>query len=128
MRHVFMLRLGELIGGRDISDFARDVGFKTETIRRYTVGERIPKGDFLYSLCKATGVSSDWLLGLSDEKRLPVASSEPAPAAPDSGALHVSFPSSSPEGPRVRLLRLYDTDPAVRAHIDRLVELLDAHS
>lgn len=134
MKDIFLLRLGELIDGRDIAEFARSIGFNTETLRRYTTGERTPKGDFLYELCKATGVSSDWLLGLSDA-RYPV-SSTPAGAAfgvAESSGLDYKAPvafqvADPPNSPRGRLLRLYDSDKAVRLHIDKLIDLLSART
>ena len=70
MKKVFISRMQELINGRDIAEFARSIGFKAETIRRYVKGERAPNGAFLYDLCKATGISANWLLGLSDVRSM----------------------------------------------------------
>lgn len=68
MNTVFISRILEVIDGRDIAEFARSIGFKAETIRRYSNGERTPNGAFIYDFCKATGVSADWLLGLSTHR------------------------------------------------------------
>lgn len=68
MKDVFISRMREVVAGRDIAEFARSIGFKAETIRRYSNGERTPNGVFLHDFCKATGESSDWLLGLSQHR------------------------------------------------------------
>ena len=50
---------------------AEGVGLPFMTYRRYASGEREPNASIVASLAKFFRVSSDYLLGLSDEPQLP---------------------------------------------------------
>ena len=63
-------RLKELrsIHGFTQQDVANKLGLKREQYRRYEVGINEMKATHIIKLCKLFHVSSDYLLGLSDDK------------------------------------------------------------
>lgn len=66
---VFGCRLAQAIRARGatVPETARDIGVGKQSIYNWIGGERYPNGYTLIRLCRALGVSSDWLLGLEDE-------------------------------------------------------------
>ena len=66
---IFTLRFRELVGTRSITDFSNEYGLKRPTMGQFFSGERVPGAPMLREICEKTGVSADWLLGLSDVKR-----------------------------------------------------------
>lgn len=83
MKKVFSARLIELRGTRNTSEFARFLGMKQATLDRYVKMQRTPNGESIVQICKACGVSADWLLGLAP------ACASPPPPFPPSG-LHAA--------------------------------------
>ena len=61
-------RAAMLQGERSTSQFARDLGMQQSTLDLYLKGKRKPSVELIYCICRKCGVSSDWLLGLSDTK------------------------------------------------------------
>ncbi len=63
-------RLSQLIQEKNITqrELANKTGMTECTISRYCSGERTPHADNLRRIAKALDVSSDYLLGLSDEQ------------------------------------------------------------
>lgn len=47
--------------------FANKVGITRQTVGFYYNGERVPDVEGISKICKACGVSADWLLGLADK-------------------------------------------------------------
>lgn len=45
-------------------EFAEKIGVTEVTISRYINNERQPNADMIILICRALGVSSDWLLGM----------------------------------------------------------------
>lgn len=68
MKKIFSKRLTELVGNKPVTEFARLVGIPQATIDRYLKMQRSPNGEFIARISKVTGVSADWLLGLSDQR------------------------------------------------------------
>ena len=64
--NVFLERLSVLKGERGVSEFARFLGINQKTLDHAIKGERKPSVEMVVSICSKTGVSSDWLIGLSD--------------------------------------------------------------
>ena len=64
---VFAKRLKEIrkVYGTQ-EQFSQRVGIVPSTYRGYESGNRVPDLKILKSICKATGVSADWLIGLDD--------------------------------------------------------------
>jgi len=54
--------------GMNVSEFARFIGQKQQTVYCYLSGERKISLDFVYCVCEKCGVSADWLLGLSPQR------------------------------------------------------------
>lgn len=52
-------------------EFARTLGVPLNTYTNWVRGIRYPGGDMIARLCTHLGVSSDWLLGLSDVRAGP---------------------------------------------------------
>jgi len=48
--------------------FARVCGFERATVGAWTRRRCLPRADMVAMICAAMGVSSDWLLGLSNER------------------------------------------------------------
>jgi transcriptional regulator with XRE-family HTH domain len=67
MKKTFASRLLSLCNGKSIAECARSWGIKQASLDRYVKEQRTPTGEAIVEICKATGVSADWLLGLSDE-------------------------------------------------------------
>lgn len=52
--------------------FSRYIGASSHAIVRYwELGLRIPSSYFVFQIAQAFGVTADWLLGLTDERRKP---------------------------------------------------------
>ena len=64
------LRLLELRGSATQSEFARSIGVIQQTYAHWELGVRQPKLQELARLAQHFGVSTDWLLGLTDVKAL----------------------------------------------------------
>ena len=54
--------------GLNLSDLAKKTGLQRQTISLYATGQRNPDTERLTSICHALNCSSDYLLGLSNEK------------------------------------------------------------
>ena len=65
MSNVFPSRLRKLCEGKTVAECARSWGISQAALDRYTKGQRTPNGEAIITICQATGVSADWLLGLS---------------------------------------------------------------
>ena len=66
----FTKRLNELIEESKITqrDLAQDIGVTESAISKYISGERIPNSEIISNLATALGTTSDYLLGLSNNK------------------------------------------------------------
>ena len=74
---IFRDRLNILLGDMSTTDFADKVDVSRQTMGFYLNGERIPDSLTLARICKVCSVSSDWLLGLTnDPKPRPCAADE----------------------------------------------------
>lgn len=60
----------ELMGDMTIQEFADKLGMSRATVGFYSSGQRIPDALGITTIAKKCGVSADWLLGLSNAKRL----------------------------------------------------------
>lgn len=70
-------RLNELMGELSTTEFADKVGVSRQTMGFYLNGDRIPDSATLMLICKSCNVSSDWLLGFTeDPKRQPSAADD----------------------------------------------------
>ncbi len=68
-RNTLAMRLDEIIsvlGNK--SKLARLIGANPSDVTRWTSGERVPTTKIIYRICRLTGISSDYLLGLSNIK------------------------------------------------------------
>ncbi|MBQ9345430.1 MAG: helix-turn-helix transcriptional regulator [Kiritimatiellae bacterium] len=63
----FLARLKLLRGKENQGKFAKKLGLKQGSYSRYETGEREPDLRTLCQIAESAGVSSDWLLGLTDE-------------------------------------------------------------
>jgi transcriptional regulator with XRE-family HTH domain len=61
-------RLDRLLKRQHISstDLAKTLGVAQATVSRYRSGERAPDPNTLAAICRAVGVSADYLLGLTE--------------------------------------------------------------
>lgn len=73
---IFRDRLNILLGDMSTTDFADKVDVSRQTMGFYLNGDRIPDSLTLARICKVCSVSSDWLLGLTNDP-------EPRPCAAD---------------------------------------------
>lgn len=62
-------RLRELRGNESQTSFAKRIGTKQTTYSAWERGEKAPPANSIALICKACGVSSDYLLGLSDDPK-----------------------------------------------------------
>ncbi|MCL2103466.1 MAG: helix-turn-helix domain-containing protein [Kiritimatiellaeota bacterium] len=63
---IFSSRINELIKDESVSAFARRVGLRQATVDRYVRDVHSPNADALLAIATHCGVTTDWLLGLSD--------------------------------------------------------------
>lgn len=54
-------RLAQIRGKRSLKLFGKQVGFSSETVRRYLAGQR-PSSEFLMKVCSTQDISALWLL------------------------------------------------------------------
>lgn len=64
---IFLERLKSLQGDQSVSSFARFLGIPQKSLDNYTKGLRKPSVELVLLVCSKTGVSADYLLGLSDD-------------------------------------------------------------
>lgn len=64
---ILKLRLNKLLGDMSVTEFAKKLGLSRQTVGFYLNGDRIPDSETLVQICKTCHVSSDWLLGLSND-------------------------------------------------------------
>lgn len=62
----FRERFSKLRGDESQKDFATRIGISRPTVGFYENGDRLPQADVLKQIAERCGVSTDWLLGLSD--------------------------------------------------------------
>lgn len=62
----FTKRFRELRGNRDNTEFAKFLGISRQTVGFYYNGDRIPDAMMLKQIAEKCGVSTDYLLGLTD--------------------------------------------------------------
>lgn len=62
----FQERFSKLRGDESQKDFAARIGISRPTVGFYENGDRLPQADVLKQIAERCGVSTDWLLGLSD--------------------------------------------------------------
>ena len=67
---IFSKRLLELKGNRNNIEFAECLGISRQTVGFYLNGERVPDAENIKLIAEKCNVSADWLLGLSDVKRV----------------------------------------------------------
>jgi transcriptional regulator with XRE-family HTH domain len=65
---IFEERLNKLRGNMSQDEFAKKIGIARATVGFYENGERIPDASYLIKIAQACEVSTDWLLGLTDDK------------------------------------------------------------
>lgn len=61
-------RLRSLRGSRTQAEIAAVLGMKQPMWARYEQGITTPGADVLIHICTTCGISSDWLLGLTDQE------------------------------------------------------------
>lgn len=66
---IFRERLNNLLGDMSTTEFADKVDVSRQTMGFYLNGERIPDSLTLARICKVCSVSSDWLLGLTNDPK-----------------------------------------------------------
>lgn len=64
----FAQRLNLIRDGKTQKDFAELIGVPLTSYTNWLLGISMPKLEHLHKICKVTGTSSDWLLGLSDNR------------------------------------------------------------
>ena len=68
MQNIFITRLKELQGENSVTAFARYLEIPQNTLDCYINGRRKPSVELVLRVCKKCGVSSDWLLGISEDR------------------------------------------------------------
>ena len=63
---IFLARLHVAKGKMGITEFARKCGLSQPLMSMYFKGIRTPGAEHLRKICQESGVSADYLLGLSD--------------------------------------------------------------
>ena len=87
MKKVFCQRLRELRGNLSQAQYADKIGSKQTTLSSWERGFREPNIDGIVLIATSCEVSTDWLLGISDDRRGGTPSAEAAEAAQKVAAL-----------------------------------------
>ncbi len=69
MKKVLSSRLRELRGTSSQCEFARKIGVKQTSYSGWESGAKDPASSVIALISTALGVSADWLLGISDDRR-----------------------------------------------------------
>lgn len=77
-KDIFVERVKELIKVNNLKqkDLANDIGVTESTMCKYLSGDRVPGGETLSNLATALKTTTDYLLGLDNENRTEMNSSE----------------------------------------------------
>lgn len=67
--NVFISRLKSLLDGKSEYNYAPKLGVAQQSLNKYLKGETKPPIDLLINAANLFGVSTDWLLGLSEESQ-----------------------------------------------------------
>ncbi len=69
---MFAIRLSEFIKETGLSKrkFAEKVGVSAVSVSDWTAGKIQPNAESIYLVCKAFNISSDYLLGLTEETQM----------------------------------------------------------
>ncbi|MCL2876823.1 MAG: helix-turn-helix domain-containing protein [Betaproteobacteria bacterium] len=73
-REIIFSRIESLVKGRSISQFARDCGIKQPVMDSYIKRKRMPVAENLIKICIANAVTSDWVLGMTNENGITIKS------------------------------------------------------
>lgn len=65
---IFITRLNELMKGKSVNEYAKKMGVFQQSLDSYLKGRTRPSIKVLVGAAYVFGVSTDWLLGLSDER------------------------------------------------------------
>lgn len=65
--NIFISRLKTLLEGKSEYNYAPKLGVAQQSLNKYLKGETKPPIELLVNAASLFGVSTDWLLGLSDE-------------------------------------------------------------
>ena len=66
--NIFISRVNSLKGDISVRSFATTIGVAQQSVDKYLKGETTPPISFLVKIAVRFGVSTDWLLGLTNEK------------------------------------------------------------
>lgn len=130
IKKIFSTRIRELIGDRSVSRFSREIGMKQAAIDRYTKCQRSPAADAIVAIATKCGVSTDWLLGLTDEHtpgRQVVTATGGSVAAGGNATAHIHAPPLPPtpaQADTARLEELLETQRRLIATQQRLIDAL----
>ena len=116
MLRVFSVRLREAREGRNQSEAARLLGISSMRLSNYESGKRESDLALLKRIVECYGVSSDWLLGLTDEKTpgVSITASGGSAVAANRSTATVHAPSA-PSAEVSRLLGIIESQQAVIA-------------
>ena len=92
MKNPFQERLREARGSLSQAEFAHKMGLIQQTYANWENGAREPDQEKLKKLAIQIGVTTDWLLGLSDHRTAKLAQKEAH--EPDEGSLQASLQGS----------------------------------
>lgn len=93
LTETFPKRLREARGALTGREFARRCGIKAQSLSRYErIGGQLPGAELLATFARTAGVSSDWLLGLTDER---TPSSSAAPVATANATANATAPHAT---------------------------------
>lgn len=76
--NIFISRLKTLLDGKSEYNYAPKLGVAQQSLNKYMKGETKPPIELLINAASLFGVSTDWLLGLSDESPQPSTSITPS--------------------------------------------------
>lgn len=127
----FPERLKITRGDATMAEFAKKIGVSFKTYQHYEYGTRDPSLEFIEKLSSVSGVSADWLLGLSDTRKpgaAPVVTVTGGLTgglvASGTGNATVHAPPSAPASPSEtsRLLGIIESQQRVIETLSRAVE------
>lgn len=106
-----LIEARELIGCNR-KEFAERLNTSYRTITNYENGAREPKSDYLVKVAIICNVTTDWILGVSDEKKSPAPTVAGAGVPPTKEGLKVGLAyDQADDGIRASVRKLLDINP-----------------
>lgn len=112
-----------------MTEFAKKIGVSVNTYQHYEYGKRAPSLDFIQKIYHVLGVSSDWLLGLTEERApgVSITTGDGSAVAAQSPGANVAATSGSSPDVVPQLVETLNSQQKVIAKLTEMVSSAIPH-